>query len=106
MLETKKLLSSTKNKITKYKNDKNVSHLEITEVVLIHCNIVTTIISKIQESYIHLFLINHFVNYQIFHQKKQLHFQNLLLEDFHILKVCFTCQNSKPLEMEDKINII
>ena len=35
-----KLLRSTKGKITKYKNDKNVSHLEITEVVLAYCNIV------------------------------------------------------------------
>ena len=34
------LLGSTKNKITKDKNDENVPHLEITEVVLIHCNIV------------------------------------------------------------------
>ena len=35
-----KLLRSTKSKITKNKNDENVLHLEITEVVLIHCNIV------------------------------------------------------------------
>ena len=35
-----KLLGSTKSKITKDENDENVSHLEITEVVLIHCNIV------------------------------------------------------------------
>ena len=32
-----KLLGSTKNKITK---GENVPHLEITEVVLVHCNIV------------------------------------------------------------------
>ena len=38
--ETMKLLRSTKNKITK-KNDGNVPHLEITEVVLVHCNIVS-----------------------------------------------------------------
>ena len=38
--ETMKLLRSTKSKITKNKNDENVLHLEITEVVLIHCNIV------------------------------------------------------------------
>ena len=37
---TMKLLGSTKSKITKNKNDKNVSNLEITEVVLVHCNIV------------------------------------------------------------------
>ena len=35
-----KLLRSTKGKITKYKNDKNLPHLEITEVVLAYCNIV------------------------------------------------------------------
>ena len=37
---TMKLLRSTKSRITKNKNDENVLHLEITEVVLIHCNIV------------------------------------------------------------------
>ena len=35
-----KLLGSTENKITKDKNGENVPHLEITEVVLVHCNIV------------------------------------------------------------------
>ena len=35
-----KLLGSTGNKITKDKNGENVPHLEITDVVLIHCNIV------------------------------------------------------------------
>ena len=38
--ETMKLLGSTENKITKDKNGENVLHLEITEVVLLHCNIV------------------------------------------------------------------
>ena len=37
---TMKLLGSTKNKITIDKNGENVPHLEITEVVLVHCNIV------------------------------------------------------------------
>ena len=38
--KTIKLLGSTENKITKDKNGENVPHLEITEVVLVHCNIV------------------------------------------------------------------
>ena len=38
--ETMKLLGSAENKITKDKNGENVPHLEITEVVLVHCNIV------------------------------------------------------------------
>ena len=37
--ETMKLLGSTENKITKDKNGENVSHLEITEVALNHCDI-------------------------------------------------------------------
>ena len=39
MPETMKLLRSTENKITKNKNSDNVPHLEITEVMLVHCNI-------------------------------------------------------------------
>ena len=35
-----KLLGSTENKIIKDKNGENVPPLEITEVVLVHCNIV------------------------------------------------------------------
>ena len=38
--ETMKLLGSTENKITTDKNGENVPHLEITGVVLVHCNIV------------------------------------------------------------------
>ena len=38
--EMMKLLRSTENKITKDEKGKNVIHLEITEVVLVHCNIV------------------------------------------------------------------
>ena len=38
--ETMKLIGSTVNKITKDKDGENVSHLEIWEVVLVHCNIV------------------------------------------------------------------
>ena len=38
--ETMKLLRGTENKITKVKNGENVPHLEITEVILVHCNIV------------------------------------------------------------------
>ena len=35
-----KLLGSTDNKITEDENGENVPHLEIMEVVLVHCNIV------------------------------------------------------------------
>ena len=38
--ETMKLLGSAKSKITKDENGENDPHLEIIEVVLVHCNIV------------------------------------------------------------------
>ena len=52
--ETMEFLGSTKSKIRKYENDENVSYLEVIEVVLIQIII---------EPYIHLFRINHWVNY-------------------------------------------
>ena len=38
--ETMELRGSTKSKVTKDENGENVPHLEITEVILVHCNIV------------------------------------------------------------------
>ena len=37
-----KLLASTKIKITKDENGENMPHLEITKVVLVHCNVVSS----------------------------------------------------------------
>ena len=62
--ETMKLLGSTKSKTTKDENGENIAYLEITEVVLIHCNIVNN--SYQQNSIlncIHFFLINRSVSY-------------------------------------------
>ena len=59
--KTIKLLEDTKNKITKNENGENISHLEITEVVLVLCDIITNDYGH--DSRVHLFLINHLVNY-------------------------------------------
>ena len=58
-----KLLGSTKNKIIKDKNGKNVPHLEITEVILVHCNIVNNDYQQDSRVYIRLFQINLLVAY-------------------------------------------
>ena len=60
MPERMKLLGSTKCKITKYENGKNVFHSEITEVILVHFNIVN---NDYQEDSRVSFPINHLVNY-------------------------------------------
>ena len=38
--ETMKMLGSTESKITKDKNGENVPHLEVAEIVLVHCSLV------------------------------------------------------------------
>ena len=58
-----KLNGSTKCKITNDDNGENVAHFEITELILIHCNILAMIISKIQESCTLLFLISRLINF-------------------------------------------
>ena len=40
MPEAIKLLGRTENEVTKDKNGENLPHLEITELVLVHCGIV------------------------------------------------------------------
>ena len=60
--ETMKLLGSTKSKITKDENGENVPNLEITEVILIHCNIVNN--SYLQNSRIlYTFVPNNKIKY-------------------------------------------
>ena len=59
--ETMKLLWNNKSKIIKIKNRENVTYLETTEVISLMLSIIVT--NKIQESCIHLFLINRLVNY-------------------------------------------
>ena len=53
-----KLPGSTKNKTTKDKNGENVPHLEITEVVLVHFNMVNNDYQHDSRVYILLFQIN------------------------------------------------
>ena len=57
MRGTMTLPGSTKSKITKNKNVENVPHLEITEVVLTHCNIVKND-SQQDSRFLHTFVTN------------------------------------------------
>ena len=58
-----KLLGSSKSKTTKEENSENVLHSEVTEVVLIHFNVVNDDNQHYQEPFIHLFQIGHLHNY-------------------------------------------
>ena len=102
--ETTKLLGSTKNKITKDKNSENVPHLKTTEVLLVHCNIVnndyqqdsrvlyTFVPNKPFGNLLEIFPTNHI-------------FLKTFNSEYGEIEVWFTDQKSKPLEMEDRINL-
>ena len=99
-----KLLGSTKNKITKDKNGENVPHLEITEVVLVHCNMVN---NDYQQD---LRVLYTFVSNKSFGSLLDISPSNhIFLKTFNSeydeIIVWFTDQNSKPLEIEDRINV-
>ena len=58
-----KLLGSTESKITGEKNGENIPHLEVVEVVLIHCNILDNSYQQSSRIFIHLFQTNHLLVY-------------------------------------------
>ena len=60
-------------------------------------------INKIQEFCIHLFLINRLVNHKIF--LINFFLKTAFNTEFSYIEIWFTDENSKPLEIEDKINI-
>ena len=102
--ERMELLGNTVSKINKNKNGENVPNLEVVEVVLVHCNLVdndyqqnsrilfTFVPNKTFGSLLEISPANHV-------------FLKTFNSEFREIKVCFTVQKSRPLEVEDKINI-
>ena len=102
--ETMKLLGSTENKITKDKNSENVPHLEVVELVLVHCNLVN---NNYQQ---HSRILYTFVPNKTFGSLLEISppnhvFLKTFNSEFREIKIWFTDQINKPLEVEDKINI-
>ena len=102
--ETMKLLGSTKNKITKDKNGENVPHLEITEVVLVHCNIVNNDYQQ-DSRVLYTFVPNKPFGSLLEISPTNHIFLKTFNSEYDEIKVWFTDQNSQPLEMEDRINL-
>ena len=99
-----KLLGSTKRKTTKAKRGKNVPHLEITKVVLIHCNIVNNDYQQYSRV-LYTFVPNKSCGQLLDILPKNFLFLKTSDSEFSYIEEWFTDQNSKPLEIEDKINI-
>ena len=103
--EAMKLLGSTKSKKRIDKNRENVPHLEITVVVLIHCNIVNNDYQQ-NSGVLYTFIPNKSFGQLLDISLKTFMFLKTFDSEFLYIQVWFTDQNSKPLEIEDKINII
>ena len=102
--ETMKLLGSTKSKITKDENGENVPYLEITEVILIHCNVVNNSYQQ-NSRVLYTFVPNILLAQLLDISPKTFIFLKTFDSEFPYNEVWFTDQNSNPLEIEDKINI-
>ena len=102
--ETMKLLGSTESKITKDKNGENVSHLEIVEVVLVHCNLVNNDYQQ-NSRILYTFVPNKTFGSLLKISPPNHVFLKTFNSEFQEVKIWFTDQTSKPLGVEDKINV-
>ena len=102
--ETMKLLGSTERKITRNKNGKNVPHLEIFELVLVHCNLVNNDYQQ-DSRILYTFVPNKTFGSLLEISPANHVFLKTFNSEFQEINIWFTDQTSKPLEAEDKINI-
>ena len=100
-----KLLGSTKNKITKDKNGENVPHLEITEVILVHCNMVNNDYQQDSRVLYTLVPNKSFVSLLDISPSNHI-FLKTFNSEYDEIVVSFTDQNSKQLEIKDRKNLI
>ena len=96
-----KLLGSTKSKITKDENRENVLYLEITKVILIHCNVVHNSYQQ-NSRVLYTFVPKKSFDQLINISTKSFIFLKTFDSDFSYIEAWFTDQNSKPLEIEDE----
>ena len=99
-----KLLGSTENKITKDKNGENVPHLEITEAVLVHCDIVNNDYQQ-DSRVLYTFVPNKPFGSLLEISPTNHIFLKTFNSEYDEIIVWFTDQNSQPLEIENSIKL-
>ena len=99
-----KLLGSTESKITKDRNGENVPLLEVVELVLIHFNLVNNDYQQ-DSRILFTFVPNKSFGSLLEISPTNQAFFKTINSEFQEVKIWFTDQTSKPLELEDKINI-
>ena len=99
-----KLLGRTERKITEDKNGENVPHLEIVELILIHCNVVNNNYQQ-NSRILYTFAPNKPFGSSLEISPSNYIFLKTFNSEFQEIKVWFTDQNNNPLEVEDKMNL-
>ena len=99
-----KLLGSTESKITKNKIDENVPHLEVVELVLVHCNLVNNDYQQ-DSRILYTFVPNKTFGSLLEISPTNHIFLKTFNSEFQETKIWFTDQTSTLLEVEDRINI-
>ena len=102
--ETLKLLGSAESKITKYKNGDTVPNLEIVELVLVHCNLDNNVYQQ-NSRILFTFVPNKAFGSLLEISTKNHAFLETFSSEFQEINIWFTDQTSKPLEVEDRINV-
>ena len=99
-----KLLGSTERKINKDKNGEQVPHLEVVKLVIVHCNIINDNHQR-DSRILYTFVPNKPFGSLLEISPPNHIFLKTFNSEFQEIKVWFTDQTSKSLEVEDKINL-
>ena len=102
--ETMPLLGSSKKDIDQNKNGEIVPRLGTAEVVLVHCNLVKS--NYLQASKVlFTFVPNKQFGQLITITPHSLTMLKTTIAEFSFIKIWFTDENNRPLEIEDNVNI-
>ena len=99
-----KLLGSSENKITKDKKVENVPHLEITEIVLVHCKVVNNDYQQ-DSRVLYTFVPNKPFGSLLEISPTNHIFLKTFNSEYNEIEFWLRDQNNKALEIEDRINL-
>ena len=99
-----RLLGSSRKDVDADKNSENVPKLESVEVILVHCNLVKNDYqhtSKVLFSFVPNKQFGQLINIS----PNTLRMMNTVNTEFSFVEIWFTDEFSKPLEIEDNVNL-
>ena len=97
-------MAAQKKLTDKTKNGENVLSLEVVEVVLVQCNLVDNQYQQKSEV-LNTFTPNKSYAYLLNVEPKNLVFWKTYKSEFGEFIIIFTDQNSRPLEIKDKVSL-